>query len=72
MEHKVMISVSEKPQSDGVFACRNVTIRERLLRYLFGDRRKVTILVPGDSVGEIAICKSERGGDQYGEGQDHA
>jgi len=59
----VKISVSDKPQASGIINCRNVTIRDRLLRLLIGDRRKVMILIPGDSVGEIAICeKGEENG----------
>ena len=55
MKHKVKISVSDKPQTGGVLTCRNVTIRDRLLRFLLGDKSKVTVLIPGDTVGEIAM-----------------
>ena len=49
--------------------CRNLTVRDRLLKFLFGDKRRVTVLIPGDSVSEIAICETKEGGD--GNGQDH-
>ena len=68
MKHKLKISVSKEPQTGGIVTCRNVTIRERLLRILFGDKRRVTVLIPGDSVGEIAICETEKGGDANGQG----
>lgn len=68
MKHKLKISVSNKPQTGGVVTCRNLTVRERLLRLLFGDKRRVTVLIPGDSVGEIAICETKEGGN--GSGQD--
>lgn len=64
MKHKVKISVSEKP--GGLIACRSVTIRDRLLRLLAGDKRRVTVLIPGDSVGEIAICEM-KGEDENGQ-----
>lgn len=32
------------------------------MKLLFGDKRRVTVLIPGDSVGEIAICDDEKGG----------
>ena len=67
MKHKLKISVSKEPQTGGIVTCRNVTIRERLLRILFGDKRRVTVLIPGDSVGEIAICEAEKGGDANGQ-----
>ena len=70
MKHKLKISVSNEPQTGGIVPCRNVSIRERLLRFLFGDKRKVTVLIPGDSVREIAICETGKGGD--GNGQNEA
>lgn len=61
MKHALKISVSRKPRTDGVVALRNVTVRERLLRFLFGDSQKLTILVPGDSVEELSIHKIREG-----------
>ena len=55
MKHKLKVSVSKEPQTGNIITCREVTIRERIFRFLFGDKRKVTVLIPGDSVGEIAI-----------------
>ena len=62
MKHKLKISVSKEPQMGGIVTCRNISIRERLLRFLFGSKRRVTVLLPGDSVGEIAICETKEGG----------
>ena len=62
MKHNLKISVSKKPQSGGIVSCRNVTIRERFLRFLLGDKQKLTILVPGDTVQELAICEIKGGG----------
>ena len=62
MKHKLKISVSKAPQSSGIAACRTVNIRERILRFLFGSKQKVTILIPGDSVDEVSICESGKGG----------
>lgn len=61
MKHNLKISVSKVPQTGGVITCRNVTIRERFLRLLFGRKQKVTILIPGDSINEVSICESEGG-----------
>ena len=36
MKHKLKISVSKEPQTGGAVTCRNVSIREKLLRFLLG------------------------------------
>jgi hypothetical protein len=72
VRHKVKISVSDKPKTGGLITCRDITVRDRLMRFLFGDRRRVTVLIPGDSVEEIAICEDEEGGENSGEGKVHA
>ncbi len=69
MKRKLKISVSKQPQTGGIVTCRNLTVRERLLRLLFGDKRRMTILIPGDSIGEIAICETKEGGDANEQGQ---
>ena len=66
MKHKLKISVSKAPQTAGVVTCRSVGIRERILRFLFGNKQRVTILIPGDSVEEVAICEEMKGGEKDG------
>ncbi len=67
MKHKLKISVSKEPQMGGIVTCRNISIRESLLCFLFGSKRRVTVLIPGDSVGEIAICETKEGGSENGQ-----
>jgi len=55
MKHILQISVSKKPVNRGIVACRTVTVRERLMRFLFGKPQKLTVIVPGDSVQELSI-----------------
>ena len=55
MKHNLKISVSKSPQTRGVVTCRNVNVRERFLRFLFGKKHKVTILIPGDSIDEVSM-----------------
>ena len=69
MKHKLKISVSKEPQMGGIVTCRNISIRDRVLRFLFGDKRRVTVLVPGDSVSEIAICETGKGGNGSGQSE---
>lgn len=55
MKHRLKISVSKKPVNKGVVAWRKVSVRERFLRFLLGDKTKLTVIVPGDSVEELSI-----------------
>ena len=54
MKHKLKISVSKTPK-EGVVSCKKVKVREKLMTKLFGPIRTITILVPGETVNEIAI-----------------
>lgn len=60
MGQALKISVSKEPQRGGIVSCRKVDLRERLLRLLLGEKRRLTILVPGDSVKTLTII--EEGG----------
>lgn len=62
MKHALQISVSKKPVNSGIAAVRQVSVRERMLRFLFGDKAKFTVIVPGDSVEELAITEIAEGG----------
>ena len=62
MEHNLRISVSRKPMRNDVAALYTISLRERILRFLFGRKQQITIIVPGDSVKELAICNIKEGG----------
>jgi len=64
MKHRLKISVSKKPESAGIVHCRNLSVREKLLSFLLGEKHSVTVLIPGESIGEIDIC--EKGGEEDG------
>ena len=38
-------------------------MRERFLRLLFGEKRRVTVIVPGDTVETVSIEELPRGSD---------
>ena len=61
MRQKLKVSISKNPNFAGVVTCRSKDVRERFLRFLFGDKRRITILIPGDIVNEVAICNAEGG-----------
>ena len=66
MGHTLKIGVSKEPPkcgqslADRIVTCRKVDLRERVLRFLLGEKRRLTILVPGDSVRTLSII--EEGG----------
>ncbi len=62
MKHNLKISVSKKPMTGGVVACRSISLRDKLLTFLFGQKNKVMILVPGDSVEMVSITEIAEGG----------
>ncbi|MGN8782363.1 hypothetical protein ACTNE5_09585 [Acidaminococcus fermentans] len=62
MKQRVSISVSAAKGSRHIAAVRSVSVRERILRFLLGGKEKVTIIVPGDSVEELAIREINEGG----------
>ena len=62
MKHNLSISVSNKTAKHKVVTFKKLKLREKFMRFLFGDIKKVTILVPGDSVQEVSITECEPGG----------
>ena len=69
MNHTLKVSVSKKPVLGEIVSCRSVSIRERFLHFLFGDKQKLTIIVPGDSVQELAISEVMEGGNVHGKNE---
>lgn len=67
MKHILRISVSKEPPDGGIVGCRQVTLRERLLRFLLGDNRRLTVIIPGDSVKTLTIA--EEGGEDREQNQ---
>lgn len=62
MKHNLHISVSDKPQKNGMFSYKNITLRERFMRMLFGKKQNITVLIPGDTILELAITRVKEGG----------
>ena len=57
MKHMLRICVSKEPKNGAIVGCRHVTVRERLLRFLLGQKRQLAIIVPGDSVKVLSIIE---------------
>lgn len=62
MKHNLNICVSKEPATGGIVACRTISIREKLLTLLFGQKEKVMILVPGKTVEAVSITEIPMGG----------
>ena len=69
MEHTLRISVSKEPADGGIVSCRNVSVRERLVRFLLGEKQRLTIIVPGGSVRELAVSEVMEGGNVHGKSE---
>ncbi len=62
MKQTLSISVSKKPVNAGAVSVRNVSVRERLMRFLFGDKVRLTVIVPGNTVEKLSIHEVAEGG----------
>ena len=62
MKHTLQISVSKKPVNGGAVSVLNVSVRERLMRFLFGEKVRLTVIVPGNTVEELSIREIAEGG----------
>ena len=55
MKHNLKISISGQPEGNGIVRCRTVRLREKVLKRLFGDVRRIMIIVPGSSVQTVSV-----------------
>jgi hypothetical protein len=61
MNHTLKIGVCrEHPPGSGLVSCRRITLREKVLRLLLGEQRRLTVIVPGNTVKTVSIL--EEGG----------
>ena len=65
MKHNLNVKVSKALGTSSAMNVKTVSIREKILRFLFGNKEKVTILVPGYVVDEVSINESDLGGRKY-------
>lgn len=61
LKHQVVISVSDsKEKSKTVLMGGDIRLRDRFLNLLFGNKQRVLVLVPSDSVESVAIKEVRR------------
>ena len=69
MKHNLQISIRKKPSGGGIAYCRRVNVRERVLSWLLGEKKLVTVIVPGASVECMSIQALPEGGDEDGQNE---
>ncbi len=55
MMHNLKVSVGKNAKTSGLVSLKKISIREKILRLLLGEKTKVTVLVPGESIKELEI-----------------
>jgi hypothetical protein len=61
MKHNMRIKVAKHQSNNKLLNFKNISIREKFMRLLFGSKRDVMVLVPGDSVKEVEIHEIKEG-----------
>lgn len=62
MKHNLKISVSDEGTTR-IVRCKKTSIREKFLNLLFGESKRVTVIIPGDTVSGLSITEEEEGGE---------
>lgn len=57
MKHQLKVSVSKTPSLENMMTCRKLPIREKILRFFFGKKQDLVVLIPSDRISEVAISK---------------
>ncbi|OQB25834.1 MAG: hypothetical protein BWY11_00212 [Firmicutes bacterium ADurb.Bin182] len=64
MQHRLKISIGKGSEGTGIVRCQKLTLKDRLLRRLFGETNRVMVIVPGNSVKTLAIQEVADGQDE--------
>jgi hypothetical protein len=64
MKHELKVSIRRVPFEGNVLRSQTVTLRERLLKRLFGENHKVMVIVPSESVQRVSISELTEEGDE--------
>ena len=60
MKHNLKISISNE-DTTRLVRYKKTSIREKILKILFGESKRITIIIPGDTVTELFITDEEEG-----------
>lgn len=64
MSTSLKMSVSKKPNRKADINLKAITLREHIIRSLFGSCKRIIVLVPGDEIAEITVCRK---GENHGQ-----
>jgi len=64
MRHELKISVRKAPFEGCVIKNQTVATRERFLKRLFGNKHRLMVIVPGESVERVSISELPEEGDE--------
>jgi hypothetical protein len=60
MTHALKIDVAKEGNTrGGVVRLKRLRLRERFMRWLFGDERTITFVIPGSTVESVIIAEQE-------------
>ena len=62
MKSTLQIRLSKKTVNSGAVSVRDVSVRELFMRFLLGDKVRLTVIVPGSSVEELYSREVAEGG----------
>ncbi len=57
MSGNVKITIARTPPADSVINMKQVCLREKVLRWLFGVQQKILVLAPAETVTEVSIVR---------------
>lgn len=55
MKPKLSLSISKKPKTDGIMSVKQISVREKILRFFFGKKVDMVVFVPGEQIDEVII-----------------
>lgn len=55
MKPKLTVSISKKPKTDGIMSVKQISVREKILRFFFGKKVDMVVFVPGEQIDEVII-----------------
>lgn len=60
MKHNLKISISNE-DTTRLVRYKKTSIREKILKILLGESKRITVIIPGDTVNELFITEEEEG-----------
>ena len=58
---RIRVSRADQQTNGGLVTVRQRTIREKILRRLFGDPARIVVIVPGETIHEVGIAEMPAG-----------